>query len=83
MPSLRYNLFTIFQSVSEGFYSIKCVGIKLMLVFSNLSELPFVKGENGGDYMQGGRDEEKGRSQISIYVSLTSMGLIEFYFTHG
>lgn len=54
-----------------------------MLVFSNLSELPFVKGENGGDYMEGGRDEEKGRSQISIYVSLTSMGLIEFYFTHG
>lgn len=58
MPSLRYNLFTIFQRVSEGFYSIKHVGIKLMLVFSKLREFPFVKGENGIGYVQGGRSED-------------------------
>lgn len=41
-----------FQSVSEALYSVKCVGSKLMLAFSNLSEFPFVKGENGTDHIQ-------------------------------
>lgn len=69
MLSLRWNLFTTFQSVSGNFYSIKHLGINLSLVFSNLSEFPFVKGENGVDYIQGRREEEKGKSQISVYVS--------------
>ena len=88
MPSLRCDLFSVFQGVWEGFYSAKHICIKILLVFSNLSEFPIVKGENSVDYMQGGQlyawitcmDKEKGRSQTSMYISLTSMCLVRVLF---